>query len=224
MNRVKRRDFLALSAATPLAGGLLTGGKFWESHKATLSARERIRQRYFPNVTVVTHEGKKVRFYDDLIKGKIVTINMMYAHCADVCPMITANLVRVQRLLGDIIGRDIFMISLTLKPEMDTPELFRQYMKGYGIGPGWTFVTGEPDTLELLRVKLGFTYPDPEKDKDDTLHIGNVRYGNEPRVLWSACPGQAPTAWLITALSFVTPPPLKRKLLSIAQSVRAVQK
>jgi protein SCO1/2 len=71
---------------------------------------------------LTTHEGKKVKFYDDLIKDKIVIINFMYVKCEGTCPGTTANLVKVQKLLGDRVGKDIFMYSITLKPEEDTPR------------------------------------------------------------------------------------------------------
>src|SRR5215813_14078367 len=77
--------------------------------------------KYFTNAVLRTHEGKEVRFYDDLIKGKHVVINFMYANCESACPAITANLVKVQEALKDRIGKDIFMYSITLKPEEDDP-------------------------------------------------------------------------------------------------------
>src|SRR5437879_12507526 len=82
-------------------------------------ARERIHQQYFPDVTLRTQDNKKVRFYEDLIKNKIVTINFFYAKCEGVCPGITANLVRVQRLLGERVGREICMYSISLKRDED---------------------------------------------------------------------------------------------------------
>ena len=66
----------------------------------------------FPNVPLITHEGKVVRFYDDLIKNKIVMINFMYASCMDICPGMTANLKQVHKEFGDRMGRDIFMYSI----------------------------------------------------------------------------------------------------------------
>ena len=152
-------------------------------------AREMIRQRYFPNVRLTTHEGKSVRLYDDLIKDKIVLINFMYAHCQGVCIPVTANLRKVQKLLGPRVGRDIFMCSFTLKPTEDTPDVLRAYAQRHNIGPGWSFLTGYPDDLEMLRRRLGFTDPDPARDADKRNHTGMVRYGNEPLTLWAACPG-----------------------------------
>ena len=174
------------------------------------AAREKIKQRYFPDVVLYTHEGKRVRFYEDLIKGKIVTINVMYATCKGVCPGITANLVKVQRLLGKRVGREVFMYSITLEPERDTPEVLNNYVKNYGIGPGWTYLTGKAEDIELLRRKLGFTNPNPQVDKDTSQHIGNLRYGNEPLMLWAACPGLANPKWIYESLSWVITPQQSR--------------
>jgi len=158
---------------------------------ADTSARELIRQRYFPDLSLVTQEGKRVRLYEDLIKDKIVILNFMYAHCRGVCIPVTANLVRVQKLLGDRVGQDIFMCSFSLKPEEDTPAALRDYARRHGVGPGWTFLTGDPADLELLRRRLGFADPDPARDADRSNHTGMVRYGNEPLHLWAAFPGMS---------------------------------
>jgi protein SCO1/2 len=168
------------------------------------SPREAIRARYFPNVVLRTHEDRAVRFYDDLIKDKVVVINMMYATCEGVCPAITRNLAKVHKLLGDRIGREIFMYSITLKPEQDSPAVLRDHVAMHNIGPGWLFLTGEPADVELLRRKLGFVNPDPRLDADSAEHIGNIRYGNEPRKLWAACPGLAEAHWIVESLGWVS--------------------
>jgi protein SCO1/2 len=167
------------------------------------SSREAIRSRYFPNVVLRTHENRQVRFYDDLIKDKIVVINFMYATCEGICPRITANLIKVQQLLGNRIGRDIFMYSITLKPREDTPAVLRQHAVMHNVGPGWLFLTGGPADIELLRRKLGFVDPDPARDADTSNHIGNIRYGNEPLQLWGACPGLAAPSWIVESLGWL---------------------
>jgi len=150
------------------------------------------RAGYFPNALLTTHEGTHVRFYDDLIKGdKIVTFNMMYTRCTGICPGMTANLVRVQKLLADRVGRDVFMYSLSLKPEEDTPALLKEYAEMHGVGPGWTFLTGAANDVEQLRRKLGFKDPEPRFDADIEQHIGLVRFGNEALDRWAACPASA---------------------------------
>lgn len=160
---------------------------------------------YFPNVVLRTHEGKEVRFYDDLIKGKTVVINFMYARCEGQCPGTTANLRKVQRLLGDAVGRDVHMYSLSLKPEQDSPEDLATYAAAHGVGPGWTFLTGEPEDLELLRQKLGFTDPNPDLDQDKSSHIGMVLYGNESKQQWAACPCLSDPRVMVEQISWMLP-------------------
>jgi len=200
MGNPTRRRLLALAGLAPLAGGLVGAAG---PRSAAPTPREKARNRYFPNLGLLTQDGKKVRFYDDLVKDKIVTINFFYTKCDGVCPGIMANLVKVQKLLGARIGRDIFMISITLKPEEDTPAELKKYAEMFKVGPGWTFLTGKPEDIELLRRSLGFTNPDPKLDKDKSQHIGNLRYGNEPLCLWAACPGLAHPEWIAESVSWV---------------------
>jgi protein SCO1/2 len=168
-----------------------------------LSGREMMRKRYFPDVPLVSHEGKRVRFYSDLLKGKIVVLNLMYADCTSACPLITANLTRVQKILG---RDDVFFYSLTIKPREDTPQKLREYAEMHGIKRNWLLLTGQPDDLELLRVRLGWSDPNPEKDrKDKALHSGMCRYGNEPLSQWSSVQGSADPEWIATEIGFVIP-------------------
>jgi protein SCO1/2 len=208
MTNINRRSVMTLLGALPFAGVLVTRTAAQDSKqvRANTSARDQIRKRHFPNVVLTTHEGKRVRFYDDLIKDKIVVINFMYVKCDGICSGITANLVRLQKLLGSRLGRDIFMYSFTLKPEQDSPEVLRKYAKAYHVKKGWTFLTGAPEDMELLRRKLGFTDPDPKLDADKANHIGNVRYGNEPLQLWGSCPGLSKASWMAESISWVDRP------------------
>jgi protein SCO1 len=208
-----RRKFLSLTAATPLAVGVLGNTAFGKTSAAlTLSdkARQRIQKYNLPNIPLISHEGKQALFYDDLVKDKAVTLNFFYANCDEICPMVTANLARVQKLLGNQVGRDIHMYSFTLKPDEDSVSTIRQYRQKFGAGPGWTFFTAKPDDMEKLRKAIGFTYPDPAVDKDKTQHIGNVRYGNEPLMLWSACPGMAHAQWIAETLEWMVHPEQNR--------------
>ena len=139
---------------------------------------------YFTNAELRSHDGRRVRFYDDLLKGKVVMINFIYTECGDICPGMTQNLVDVQKLLGDRVGRDIFMYSFTLQPEHDTPERLKEYAEIFDVKPGWLFLTGAPADIELLRRRLGFADSDPVQDADLEQHIGIVRIGNEPLNRW----------------------------------------
>jgi len=198
---------LAGLAVAPLATGMVIKASdlIKPSPKEARSSREKLQARYFPNFEITTHEGKKVRFYDDLIKDKIVVINFMYAKCEGICVPITKNLKRVQNLLGKRVGRDIFMYSITLKPEEDTPDKLKHFMDMHRIKPGWTFLTGKPDEINTLRRKLGFSDSKAKLDKDLTNHIGMIRYGNEARQWWAMCPGQANPPWIVESILWMDP-------------------
>jgi len=204
MTNMNRRNLMGLLGTVPLVG-MLTQAQTRDAARQfkDIPSRERIRQRYFPNLLLTTHEGAKVRFYDDLVKDKIVIFNFMYAKCEGICMPVTMNLVKVQKLLGDRVGRDIFMYSLTLKPEEDTANKLASYAHMHKVGPGWKFLTGSPADLELLRRKLGYVDPDPEVDKDKSNHIGVIKYGNEPLQRWGGCPAMSKAPWIVKTLSWV---------------------
>ncbi len=183
--------------------GLVVSGISQVDTKRVKTARERLAERSFPNVTLTTHEGKKVKFYDDLLKDKIVIINFMYVKCEGTCPGTTANLVKVQKLLGDRVGKDIFMYSITLKPEEDTPQVLKAYAKAYKVAPGWQFLTGDAKDIELLRQKLGFIDRDPVRDANKSNHITMLRWGNEPHTLWAGCPASLAAAKIVKEISLV---------------------
>jgi protein SCO1/2 len=195
------------------AGGVNAVGATYPASDAqnlSAQARRRIQLQHLPNIPLISHEGKRVVFYDDLVKDKAVTLNFFYAHCDEICPLVSANLAKVQKLLGNQVGRDIHMYSFTLKPEQDTADVIRRYRQKFGAGPGWSFFTAKPDDMEKLRKAIGFTYPEPAVDKDKTQHIGNVRYGNEPLMLWSACPGMAHAKWIAETFEWMVHPEQNR--------------
>jgi len=163
------------------------------------SARARM-QGYIPDVELVTDANERVRFYHDLVKGRVVMINFIFTSCGGVCPLTTVNLAEVQNGLGNRMGRDVFMYSITLDPDTDTPAVLKRYATGFGAKPGWSFLTGHLDSIELLRYRLGIYDPDPLIDADKTQHGGLVIYGNEASGKWSAIPGMLKPPEIIRAV------------------------
>lgn len=137
---------------------------------------------HFPNVELITQDGKTVHFYDDLIKGKVVAIELMYTHCKYNCPLETARLVQLQKLLGDRMGKDIFFYSITIEPQRDTPEVLKAYAEKFHVGPGWLFLTGKEANIKLISKKLGLdSLPNPD---DPDGHTPSLLIGNEATGLW----------------------------------------
>jgi protein SCO1/2 len=137
---------------------------------------------HFPNVELITQDGKKVRFYDDLIKGKVVALELIYTTCKYNCPLETARLVQVQKLLGNRMGKDIFFYSITIEPEHDTPEVLKAYAEKYNVGPGWLFLTGKPADIKLISEKLGLDKLPNGNDPDG--HMPSLLIGNDATGIW----------------------------------------
>ncbi|WP_161808496.1 SCO family protein [Methyloglobulus morosus] len=138
---------------------------------------------YFPNVKLTDQDGKSFRFYDDLIKDKVVAINFIYTHCGDTCPAETASLRQVQRLLGDRVGKDIFFYSISIDPEHDTPKVLKEYADKFRINSGWLFLTGSKEDTTLIRKKLGL-YRDGVEANKLSEHSTSFMIGNERTGQW----------------------------------------
>lgn len=146
------------------------------------SAANRWGAGYFPNVPLTTQDGNTVHFYDDLLKGKVVAVNVIYTHCKDECPLETAKLVQLQRLLGERVGKDVFFYSITIDPKRDTPKVLKAYAEKFGVGPGWQFLTGKEEDIKLVTKKLGLSSRTDSASRDG--HAASLMLGNEPAGQW----------------------------------------
>ena len=133
---------------------------------------------YVPNLPVVTQDGKTIKFYDDVIKGKRVLVSFIYTNCPDICPLTTARIAQLEDKLGDTVGRDIFFISLTVDPARDTPARLKEFADAFGAGHGWLFLTGRPDDIRRINAALG----DKSRSLDD--HRNEVVLGNDATGEW----------------------------------------
>lgn len=199
-----RRHLLTGMGMLALAGLALAPDRRDDSAPVVPQAR----RRTFPNPVLLTQDGKAVRFYDDMVRDRIVLLNMTYLQCSNICPPMTANLLQVQQRLGRRAGRDVFMVSISLLPEHDTPQALREYMQRYRIGRGWTFLTGRPADVEQVRLALGFFDLDPVVDADRSQHTGMVRIGNDALDRWCMNPALAEPEQICESIRAVDP--LKR--------------
>src|SRR5262249_11938594 len=133
---------------------------------------------YFPNLPVVTHEGKTLRVYDDLIKGKIVGISFIFTRWRGNWPITTSRLAQVEEKLGDTVGRDVFIYSISVDPENDTPEQLKKYAEAFHTGPGWFFLTGRLADIREINGKFG------ERMRSLTEHRNEIVLGNEATGDW----------------------------------------
>jgi protein SCO1 len=136
----------------------------------------------FPSVQLVTQDGHAVRFYEDLLKDKIVVINTTSIRCA-ACLGAATKLAQVQQFLGDRVGKDIFFYSITSDPERDTPPVLKEYAEKLHAGPGWLFLTGQRTDLDLLGRKLGLY--SASDSRDPAARSVNLLIGGEATGRWT---------------------------------------
>ncbi len=154
-------------------------------------------QKYFTDVELLNQNGEKVRFYTDVLKGKTVVVNAFFTTCTSVCPPMNRNMEKIQEVLGERVGRDVFLVSMTVDPDVDTPARLKDYAQKFHAGPGWVFLTGKKENLDKALYKLG----QHVENKDDHKTIFII--GNEPTGLWKKAFGMANVVELIQVVESV---------------------
>ena len=154
-------------------------------------------EKYFTDVELINQDGNKVRFYSDVLKGKTVVVNAFFTSCTSVCPPMNRNMEKIQEVLGERVGRDVFLVSLTVDPDVDTPARLKEYAQKFHAGPGWIFLTGKKENLDWALYKLG-QYVE-KKDDHKTIFI----IGNEPTGLWKKAFGMANVVELVQVVESV---------------------
>lgn len=142
-------------------------------------------EKYFSDVELLDQDGRAVRFYTDILKNKVVIINTFFTTCTSICPPLNRNFEKLQEALGDRLGKDAFLISISVDPETDTPTRLKEYGKRFHARPGWLFLTGKKENVNWALYKLG-QYVETKDDHTSILIIGN-----EPKGLWKKAFGLA---------------------------------
>ena len=164
-----------------------------QAHAQQPSAAE----KYFTDTVLINQDGEKMRFYSDLIKGKTVIIDSFFATCQGSCLPMNRNLEKVQEALGDRLGKDAYILSISVDPTVDTPPALKAYSKKLNARPGWYFLTGDKASVDFVLKKLG-QFVDDKQDHLNIFIIGNERTG-----LWKKAFGLAKSEELVKVVESV---------------------
>jgi protein SCO1 len=174
--------------------------KAFKPHRGSMGAAK------YTNAVLRTQDNKEVKFYDDLIMGRQVVINMMYAECHGACPLVTTVMKRTYRDLKDRMGKDLFFYSISVKPEDDTPAALKHYAKMRNADlPGWYFLTGDSYDIETIRFRL-FGMGHPGIDVDFAMHSGMFRIINDGTDTWGSAQAFASQENILQRISWCNPP------------------
>lgn len=168
------------------------------SRQAGVGATEQsAAHKYFTDVVLINQNGEKMRFYSDLLQGKVVIINSFFGTCQGSCLPMNRNLEKVQAALGDRVGKEVRIISISVDPTVDTPASLKEYSKKLHAKPGWYFLTGDKQNVDFALNKIGHFVP----DKQDHLNIFII--GNESTGLWKKAFGLAQSDELVKVVESV---------------------
>ena len=170
---------------------------FTAPQQSTAPAEQSPAHKYFTDVVLVNQNGEKMRFYSDLLQGKVVIINSFFGTCQGVCLPMNRNLEKVQDALGERMGKEVRIISISVDPTVDTPASLKEYAQKLHAKPGWYFLTGDQQNVEYALKKLGQFVSD-KQDHLNTFIIGNERTG-----LWKKAFGLAPGDELVKVVQSV---------------------
>ena len=161
------------------------------SHEPTVA------EKYFSDVELINQDGQKVRFYTDVLKGKTVVVNAFFTTCTSVCPPMNRSMEKIQEALGPRVGRDVFLISISVDPTTDTPARLKEYAAKFHAGKGWTFLTGKKENVDWALYKVG------QYVEDKNAHTTVIIIGNEATGLWKKAMGMARAEDLIKIVESV---------------------
>ncbi|HEX8136375.1 MAG TPA: SCO family protein [Pyrinomonadaceae bacterium] len=156
-----------------------------------------VAEKYFSDVELVNQDGEKVRFYTDVLKGKTVVVNAFFTTCTSVCPPMNRTFEKIQEALGARLGRDVFLVSITVDPAIDTPARLKEYAAKFHARQGWTLLTGKKENIDWALYKLG------QYVQDKNEHKTVVIIGNETTGLWKKAFGLAKAEELIRLIEEV---------------------
>lgn len=157
-------------------------------------------QTYFTDSELLDQNGRRVRFYSDVLKDRVVLLNVIFTHCNDACPLITRKLREVREAMGDG-AKAVTFISITSDPTNDSPDVLKRFAQEQGVdGPNWLFLTGAQADIDRVLGRLGHILPSPEQ------HSTQLIAGDVAGKRWSKIRPDAPPAAIAQRLQLMTQP------------------
>jgi protein SCO1 len=197
---IRRTSACILTMALVTVSGVMRGAAQTSATASSLTsanASANPAALYFTDVVLLNQHGQEMRFYSDLIKGRTVIVIPFFTSCTGACPVMNKSLAKIQDWLGDRLGKDAYMISLSVDPTVDSVARLRAYAEKMGARPGWFFLGGTREHVELALAKLGQRVATPE------AHTNLMLIGNDATGLWKKAFSLADSAELIRIVQSV---------------------
>ncbi|HDS1705204.1 SCO family protein [Pseudomonas putida] len=159
---------------------------------------------WFTDTVLKDQNGRELRFYSDVLKDKVVMLNVIFTHCTDACPLITRKLREVREVreaMGPALAAQVTFVSISSDPLNDTPEALKAFAAKQGVdGPNWLFLTGDKANVDLVLGRIGQFLPSPEQ------HSTQLIAGDVAGKRWSKIRPDAPPAAIAQRMQLLTQP------------------
>jgi protein SCO1 len=149
---------------------------------------------YLANLPLIDQNGKPVDLYKDYIAGRRIVLHSFFARCEGSCPVMMTTLQALQRQLGSRLGKDVQIVSITVDPGHDTPEVLADYARRVKAGPGWHFLSGSKAQVTVALRRIGQYADAPEN------HMNLIIVGNDTNGDWRKVHGLAPVKEVVGAI------------------------
>jgi cytochrome oxidase Cu insertion factor (SCO1/SenC/PrrC family) len=170
--------------------GLASAQTLLEKVRDVAGAKDR---EWFTDLPVLDQHGRRLRFYTDVLEGKVVVINFIFTRCTSICPLLTSAMKGVQERLSDLVGRDVHLVSVSVDPDHDTPEVLDAFARRYDVAPGWSFLTGKKENVDWILYKLG-AYTGDKETHSALFLVGDTVTGRWTKVQGTAPPDEIASA------------------------------
>lgn len=158
-------------------------------------------QAWFTDTMLKDQDGRELRFYSDVLKDKVVMLNVIFTHCNDACPLITRKLREVREAMGPELASQVTFVSVSSDPLNDTPAALKAFARKQGVdGPNWLFLTGDKANVDLVLGRLGQFLPSPEQ------HSTQLIAGDVAGKRWSKIRPDAPPAAIAQRMQLLAQP------------------
>jgi cytochrome oxidase Cu insertion factor (SCO1/SenC/PrrC family) len=183
--------FAAFAALILIASAACAAGNA-PADKAASEAKAR---DYFSNVELVDQNGERLKFYDEVLKDKVVVISFIFTNCQSACPLMTRNLTMIRDMLREDERRAIQFISISIDPLRDTPSAMKEFAQKHDADiDGWLWLTGQPDDVNYITKRLGSYTDDPE------MHTTTLLAANVPNAHWTKIEPNVPPNGVVARL------------------------
>jgi protein SCO1/2 len=147
-----------------------------KSEPAAESAEIDLRDRL-----LLDQDGEELMFVSDVIGDNIVVMDFVYTTCTTICPVLSALFTQVQGKLGDAVGDEVRLVSMSVDPVRDTPQRLKAYSAKHRAGDGWLWLTGSKGEVDDVLLGLG-AYTSNFEDHPSMVLIGDGRTGEWKRL------------------------------------------